>query len=215
MKILAAIMTTGKFWDSRTKACLETWIPKFDNYILCTDTANNDHAYVTTDQMDYNSHKRKQLEGFRICESKYGDYDWFFACSDDNCVNVDNLRYLCETMSRTPAEYILAIYGEGIKCWDKDKNFLYISGGGGHLMNLATLKEFNKYTKEAEDNNVYSSCGDVCFGQIAAKAKIPQISFSLFHSQNLDFYKDDPKRAISYHYIRPEQMKASYKRMSE
>ena len=34
MKLFASIVTTGKFWDNRTKACLETWLPQFEEVKL-------------------------------------------------------------------------------------------------------------------------------------------------------------------------------------
>lgn len=214
MKLFASIVTTGKFRANRDQACLDTWLPKFDGYLFCTDTKSDDHCFVVTDRTDYGSCKGKQLAGFRICEEQFGDCDWYFACGPDTCVNVDNLRYLCNNLTHWAATGLIAIYGEACKCWDKDKNFFYLSGGGGHLMNRATLSKFNIAAKGADDNHDTCSTADVAFGQIAQRGGIPQIHFSLFHSQGIGFYQDDPKKAISYHYIAPEKMKETYEAMT-
>jgi hypothetical protein len=224
MKLFASIVTTGKFWDNRTKACLETWLPKFDDWLFCTDTKNDEHCFGVTDRTDYGSCKGKQLNGFKICQDKFSDYDWFFACADDTCVNVENLRRYCESLSL----HTLAIFGQGI-FWDfmdtsrrnavwntmgECKNFFYLSGGAGHLMNLATLKVFNETAKTIASNDRTNPCADIAFGEIANIAKISQIESPMFHSQPPGFYpKDDPKKAISYHYISPDKMKETYEAM--
>jgi Fringe-like len=211
MKLFALVVTTARFWENRSMACVDTWLPDFDDYLFCTDANSGPKCAVVTNRADYDSCKIKQVEGLLVCEREHGDFDWYFTCGDDTCVNAKNLRKLCESLL---VDHI-AQYGQVQNCFENDKSLHYISGGGGHLMNRKTLTAFNQAMQSCGES---SNMADVAFGQCARKAKIPQEHCDLFHSQPI-FEWDESTRvsvkgAVSYHYIQPEKMKHVYDMMT-
>src|SRR5262245_46535881 len=93
MKIAALMLTGADFYEGRTKACFETWLPKFDAFQIHS-FAPCDFLPITTvgNSEGPGSCFDKRLDGLKVAP----DADWYLCCSCDNYIWADNLRAALE-----------------------------------------------------------------------------------------------------------------------
>ena len=123
------------------KACLETWLPYFENYLISGDSELTDDIShcIASDNTGWHSCPPKLFNGLKEVVKKYPDCEWVFIVDDDTFVNDIHLRALISTLDPD----VRAIYGR-----DMTGNFPFnneqvpfCSGGAGTLIPGAIVSE--------------------------------------------------------------------------
>ena len=119
-RIFCLILTTPKYFLTRTKAVNDTWAPRCDRYFFVTESPQKN---TTTTQLNfakrlpiapiknitggYNHLTQKSTLAFLFAyENYFHDYEWFVKADDDTYLFVDHLRtFLSEKNTSEPITY--------------------------------------------------------------------------------------------------------------
>lgn len=214
MKIVYGIMESHKNREL-TEFSLSTWINFNDVYIFTDKCNDNDERFIKiTERDDYHSNAIKCILGLRFMYEKHSDFDFFVFIDNDTHINVKNLNnFLLDKKNDE-----LKSYGSILNNWPTDKSLYYLSGGAGIILTNRSMVELYKILENDEKifectnsnchNSVIYDYSDVLLGYHMRNIGVELINSNLFHSQPPDFYNDEIKNSISYHYINTiEKMK--------
>lgn len=185
-------MLSGEaFYETRAKACFETWLPTFDSFQI--------HSFAPCDFLPITQAGEREGEGSCFLKRIMGlamapVADWFLCCSDDNYVWADNLRAaLADLPTDKPA--IVGAFVLNPRTGEKNSFVLpdgstvfFPSGGAGYCLNRAALDAvvmnmptlFNDWRELSNGNE----SEDVFIGWAASKLGFETIDNPAFHPSN-------------------------------
>jgi hypothetical protein len=229
MNIGVAVITSINL-KSRYMACKSTWIGDFDNVYLFGGNVIDDNLISISDAgEDYNSHFLKQQLGLKYMYEHNPNYDWYVMASCDNVLfkdkminelskyNKDSDVFLSQECGRV--DYTDAYWKNHINGVCGGLTYMAAAGGGGIYISNSLMKkcysiidEFNEYwAKNAGQAYPWS---DSAISLMFKK----YFDLNLTHSPNIfgqhpSFYDGELiKNAISFHYIKPNEMKYIYEK---
>ena len=119
-RILCLILTSPKYFLTRTKAVNDTWAPRCDRYFFITEPIRNKAesvkfniakqlplAPIENITAGYSHLTQKSYLAFLFAyENYFNDYDWFVKADDDTYLFVDHLKmFLHDKNASEPVTY--------------------------------------------------------------------------------------------------------------
>jgi glycosyltransferase involved in cell wall biosynthesis len=215
MKIAALMLTGSDFYETRAKACFETWLPTFDEFQI--------HSFTPCDFLPITqvgtregvgSCFDKRLDGLRVAP----DADWYLCCSCDNYVWAENLRAELATLP-TDSPAILGSASDYSFAMPDGSLVPFQSGGAGYCLNRAALlillsklpellEEWKTISggNEAEDVFMGWASGKLGFRTFGSKALNPS------HPENGYPLDVEPEKVISLHHLDADQIRALHEK---
>lgn len=160
VRIMYVVRTISKYYSTRLKYLLQTWIPLVHEHVyFVSDTLlpdiNKTHIITTELTCGPTSHSVRSLccqtsHDFILYRRHASDYDWLCHFDDDQYVHVDNLRTYLATLDPSRPYYI------GRNSWNttfkRKKNphphdFWFATLGAGVCLSKHTLHLLESYTQ--------------------------------------------------------------------
>jgi len=196
MKKILYVLLHGSVYKERKNIIKETWGINSDCLFYSDYEDDEFNVVKISSRTDYHSNEEKHINIVNYLNKNTPNYEWFFFCDDDTFVNTKKLESNLDNFDKN------SVHGSVIKCWPKDFNLEYCSGGAGYLIHHTLLK---KLINVPILNTGYS---DVTLGIFLKENNIKSINHTYFNSQNPNFYNiiDDKLREfISFHYIKTKE----------
>lgn len=98
VRIYCMVLTSTKFFQTRTRAVYETWGSRCDQLIFISDSSNDSTTNlpivsIGKSREGYEHLSSKSIAGFEyIYQHEFDRFDWFIKTDDDTYVIIDNLR---------------------------------------------------------------------------------------------------------------------------
>ena len=110
-RILCLILTSPKYFLTRTKAVNETWAPRCNRYFFVTEYPPNN---ISSQEFNFTNHipilplknlttgydhltQKVTLAFLYAYENYFNDFDWFVKADDDTYLIVENLKMFLST----------------------------------------------------------------------------------------------------------------------
>lgn len=229
MDNIGIAVVTSPNLKERYNACVSTWVKDFDHvYLFGGNIPDENLISIKEAGEDYNSHFLKQQLGLKYIYEDNPNYDWYVLASCDNVLFRDRMMAELKRYNQNDEIYIaqscgMVDYTDGY--WKNHINgicggltYMAAAGGGGIYISNALMKrsysiidEFNDFWKRnAGEAYPWSDSATLMFKKY--------FDINITHSDNIfgqhpTYYdKDIIKDAISFHYIKPNEMQDIYKK---
>lgn len=220
-KLIMGIVTSPTLVDRYT-ACMNTWANDFDNIHFFGGNQTKEEGLVKISEAgeDWNSFFLKQQLGLKYLYEMNSKSDWYGLFSCDNVIYKNNLYELLSKHDETQHIILCQTYGRVINMDGLD--FEIFAGGAGFLLSNSLMKKiyplidsFNEeWINNYRNGNLFQNCyacGDIAMSFFLKK----HLGVNLTHvdglySQPPSFYKKVIDNPISFHYIKPHEMKSIY-----
>jgi hypothetical protein len=223
-------VVTSTNLKARYQSCKDVWVNDFDNVFLFGGNIKDENLIsIEKAGEDYNSHFLKQQLGLKYMYDHNPNYDWYVLASCDNVLfkekvmkelslyNRDEDFFLAQECGMV--DYTDAYWRNHINGVCGGLTYMAAAGGGGIYLSNAIVKkcysvidEFNEFwTKNA---GVAYPWSDSAISLMFKK----HFDINITHSENIfgqhpSFYDDKIiGKAISFHYIKPYEMKEIYEK---
>ncbi|KAK7096059.1 hypothetical protein V1264_005405 [Littorina saxatilis] len=237
VRVLIWVMTSPKTVQSRAKVVRDTWGRRANKILFFSSKGDPDLPTIGLDVGEGRQHlMEKTNRAFRyIYENYIDDADWFMKVDDDTYVIVENLRYFLSGENSSEPVYFGHHFHMPFQTWTREKFQLhYHSGGAGYVISKEALKRFGEKGKGSKQCGQYIVAEDIGFGQCMSSLGVrvsnstDALGRSRFHCFPPDYFTQGvypawyhqhdangakggigsmSDYAISFHYIRPMQMK--------
>ena len=162
-QVFTSILTTHKH-SGRQQYILETWAEGLEDYVFYTDFVKNIGNQVSVSGDDtYHSNEKKffgQLR-FIVNNEMEKEYEWFFFCDDDTCVNIQAIYNISYELNPDH------IHGKQITLPGQnnlhpfDTKLEYVSGGAGFMIHSSFFEKHKEQILSFEPSSGFS---DVSLG---------------------------------------------------
>ena len=112
VRICCMVLTSTKFFQTRTRAVYETWGTRCDKLIFISESSNESTTNlpivsIGNSQEGYEHLSSKSIFGFEyLYQHEFDRFDWFMKTDDDTYIIIDNLRkFLQDKDPSSPVSY--------------------------------------------------------------------------------------------------------------
>lgn len=204
MKTLFCVLSTAAYKNTRQKTLRETWLDGQEFFFASDEDC--DSSVRLSFRSDYRSAEDKQVNALKYISENRRGYDRVFFCDDDTFVNVRNIgdRVNCGLVLSKESDPLNPLFR-------KMPDFSYYSGGAGFILDMGTVVSLSRLVP-----NFKSGFGDVTLGVLMKHLGAEVNNDPLFFKDSPEkFGHDDDtiRRAVSYHYVKPEMMKVLHEKV--
>lgn len=197
MRTLFCILSTAAYKNTRQKSLRETWL-RGQEFFFASDE-DGDSSVRLSFRSDYRSAEDKQINALKYISENRRGYDRVFFCDDDTFINVRNIgdRVNCGSVLSKESDPMNPLF-------KRMPDFSYYSGGAGFILDMETVVRLSRLVPDFK-----SGYGDVTVGILMRHLGIKANNDPLFFKDSPEKFghgDDMIRRAISYHYIKPENM---------
>lgn len=229
--IAIGIMSSYKLKE-RFMSCKNTWTKDFDNvFFFGGDVQDDNLIRLTNIGEDYGSALMKQQIGLKYMFEKNNEFDWYCMCGCDTILFKKNILNSLKKFNRDADILFGEVYRSMLINGIDTKIF---AGGAGFFLSNSLMKktysvidEFNKHWLEISQpiiptSNVSRDWSDVAISYLVKKHfNVDSTHMPGMFSQRPDHYQiqtnfnginsfENLKTPLSFHYIRPNEMKKIY-----
>lgn len=206
-QVFTSILTTHK-QSNRQQYILETWAKELEDYIFYTDVVKNIGNQVSVSDDDtYHSNEKKFFGQLRLIVNNEmeKEYEWFFFCDDDTCVNIKKIYNISYELNpdHIHGKQIPLLANNNLHPFDT--NLKYLSGGAGFMIHYSF---FSKYKEQILSFEPSSGFSDVSLGIFVRTHGI-----GIAHNERFMWHRPqvegvhwlNVKDYYTFHYVQSEQ----------
>ncbi len=121
VRICCLILTTPKYFNTRTRAVNTTWAPRCDKYLFISEHTNNTQHFpiapIQNLTIGYKHLTKKSTLAFYYAYENFIDqFDWFVKADDDTYIIIENLKNFLQKQNSSQA----ITFGYNLKVYSLD-----------------------------------------------------------------------------------------------
>lgn len=224
-ELIVGIFTGGLYFNTRAKACKETWLSAVPHWYLFSSGSDADLPVVSVGDVgdDWNSCTAKQMLGLCHMWEEHPEAKWFFLCG---CDTFGYPRNMADCLSAWDPEEPVLVGGKLIdpKYIPLDRlpgmpALFYPPGGAGHALSRGLVKilypQMKKFLErwQTQTPSFFIGAADYALAVMAFEEAgiTSQVGTGFFHQSPTSLYAfslrlPDAINLVSLHYMQPPRM---------
>jgi hypothetical protein len=235
---IAIGIITSTILKDRYMACKNTWVKDFNNVFMFGGDREDENLIKIEGARDkYSSAFLKQQLGLKYMFEKNNNYDWYFICGCDTVLFKKNIIKALLNYDRDSDVILGGTYNHS--CEINGIKFNLFSGGGGFFISNSLMGKiynlidnFNEHWNSLHMRGYFPAHIQYAHGDVAMAYMLKKnYNLDVTHLDGLfpnppEFYMGDIpdyierstlkylNEPLSYHYIKPDDMKRVYEKFN-